>query len=224
MITLVFDTCFNKTYIVLKRDDDILSNIVIESTDSNYHSVYLIPKIRDILVENNLLMSDIDVIGVNIGPGSFTGIRAGITIARVLAQQANLKLVGVNSLHILSNLNITDKKTLVVTDARKNKVYFAMYNGREEIISPCLIEKDDLISKITDDVLVISDVSVSDFLKQNQIIALNYEAVDNNLGLYLSELVDYKLSNLNDDFHWAKVKPLYIQQPSITKPKEVKNV
>ncbi len=224
MITLVFDTCFNKTYIVLKRDDDILSNIVIESTDSNYHSVYLIPKIRDILVENNLLMSDIDVIGVNIGPGSFTGIRAGITIARVLAQQANLKLVGVNSLHILSKLNITDKKTLVVTDARKNKVYFAMYNGREEIISPCLIEKDDLISKITDDVLVISDVSVSDFLKQNQIIALNYEAVDNNLGLYLSELVDYKLSNLNDDFHWAKVKPLYIQQPSITKPKEVKNV
>ena len=224
MITLVFDTCFNKTYIVLKRDDDILSNIVIESTDSNYHSVYLIPKIRDILVENNLLMSDIDVIGVNIGPGSFTGIRAGITIARVLAQQANLKLVGVNSLHILSKLNITDKKTLVVTDARKNKVYFAMYNGREEIISPCLIEKDDLISKITDDVLVISDVSVSDFLKQNQIIVLNYEAVDNNLGLYLSELVDYKLSNLNDDFHWAKVKPLYIQQPSITKPKEVKNV
>lgn len=224
MITLVFDTCFNKTYIVLKRDDDILSNFVIESTDSNYHSVYLIPKIRDILVENNLLMSDIDVIGVNIGPGSFTGIRAGITIARVLAQQANFKLVGVNSLHILSKLNITDKKTLVVTDARKNKVYFAMYNGREEIISPCLIEKDDLISKITDDVLVISDVSVSDFLKQNQIIALNYEAVDNNLGLYLSELVDYKLSNLNDDFHWAKVKPLYIQQPSITKPKEVKNV
>lgn len=224
MITLVFDTCFNKTYIVLKRDDDILSNFVIESTDSNYHSVYLIPKIRDILVENNLLMSDINAIGVNIGPGSFTGIRAGITIARVLAQQANFKLVGVNSLHILSKLNITDKKTLVVTDARKNKVYFAMYNGREEIISPCLIEKDDLISKITDDVLVISDVSVSDFLKQNQIIALNYEAVDNNLGLYLSELVDYKLSNLNDDFHWAKVKPLYIQQPSITKPKEVKNV
>ena len=224
MITLVFDTCFNKTYIVLKRDDDILSNFVVESTDSNYHSVYLIPKIRDILVENNLLMSDINAIGVNIGPGSFTGIRAGITIARVLAQQANIKLVGVNSLHILSKLNITDKKTLVVTDARKNKVYFAMYNGREELISPCLIEKDDLISKITNDVLVISDVSISDFLKQNEIISLNYEAVDNNLGLYLSELVEYKLSNSNDDFHWAKVKPLYIQQPSITKPKEVKNV
>ena len=224
MITLVFDTCFNKTYIVLKKEEKILSNLVIESTDSNYHSVYLIPKIRDILKENKLLISDIDAIGVNIGPGSFTGIRAGITIARVLAQQANIKLVGVNSLHILSKLNVTDKKTLVVTDARKNNVYYAMYNGQDEIVSPCLIDKDDLISKISDDVLVISDFSISNFLKENEIISLNYEAVDNNLGLYLSELVSYRLVNSQDDFHWAKVKPLYIQQPSITKPKEVKNV
>ena len=44
---------FNKTYIVLKKGEEVLSNLVIESTDSNYHSVYLIPKIRDILKENN---------------------------------------------------------------------------------------------------------------------------------------------------------------------------
>ena len=224
MITLVFDTCFNKTYVVLKKDDEILSNLVIESTDSNYHSVYLIPKIRDVLKEHNLLVSDIDAIGVNVGPGSFTGIRAGITIARVLAQQAETKLVPVHSLNILSKLNVTDKKTIVVTDARKNKVYFAMYDGQEEIISPCLIEKDEIISKITDDVLVISDLSISNYLRENEIISLNYEAVDKNLGLYLSELVNYKLSNYQDDFHWAKVKPLYIQQPSITKPKELKDV
>ena len=224
MIKLVFDTCFNKTYVVLKKDDEILSNLVIESTDSNYHSVYLIPKIRDVLKEHNLLVSDIDAIGVNVGPGSFTGIRAGITIARVLAQQAETKLVPVHSLNILSKLNVTDKKTIVVTDARKNKVYFAMYDGQEEIISPCLIEKDEIISKITDDVLVISDLSISNYLRENEIISLNYEAVDKNLGLYLSELVSYKLTRSQDDFHWAKVKPLYIQQPSITKPKELKDV
>lgn len=224
MITLVFDTCFNKTYIVLKRDDEVLSNLVIESTDSNYHSVYLIPKIRDILVQNNLLMSNIDAIGVNIGPGSFTGIRAGITIARVLAQQVNAKLVGVNSLQILSMLNISTKKTIVATDARKNKVYYAEYKGNEEIVSPMLFEKEELLSKITEDVLVISDLSVSNYLKEHEIISLNYEAVDSNLGLYLSELVSSKLANLKQDFHWAKVKPLYIQQPSITKPKELKNV
>ena len=224
MITLVFDTCFNKTYIVLQKDGIVLSNLVIESTDSNYHSVYLIPKIRDILKENNLLISDIDAIGVNIGPGSFTGIRAGITIARVLAQQSDIKLVGINALHILSKLNITSKKTIVATDARKNKIYYAVYQNNNEIVAPELIEREELLNKITDEHFVIADNSISQYVISNEKFALNYEANDNNLGLYLSDLVNYYLNISEDDFHWAKIKPLYIQQPSITKPKEVKNV
>ncbi len=225
MISLVFDTCFNKTYILLRNDEELLANLVIESTDSNYHSVYLIPKIREILQEHNLLLSDVDAIGVNIGPGSFTGIRAGITIARVFAQQTGAKLVGINSLYILSKLNITDKKAIVVTDARKNKVYYAEYKGYEEIVAPVLIEKDDLISKLTGESFIIADSSISKYLALNEIFSLNYEANDNSLGRYLEDLVLYFLdNNPEDDFHWAKVKPLYIQQPSITKPKELKNV
>lgn len=223
MITLVFDTCFNKTYIVLRKDDNILENIVIESTASNYHSVYLIPKIRDLLKKHSMLVNNIDAIGVNIGPGSFTGIRAGITIARVIAQQANLKLVGVNSLQILSKLNKSDKNTVVVTDARKNKVYFGLYNKSEELTAPMLIDKDELLSKISDEV-VISDKNISEFLIQNGINAIKYEENDNELGLYLDELVYSSLKIKNDDFHWAKVKPMYIQPPSISKPKELKNV
>ena len=224
MITLAFDTCFNKTYIVLQKDGIVLSNLVIESTDSNYHSVYLIPKIRDILKENNLLISDIGAIGVNIGPGSFTGIRAGITIARVLAQQSDIKLVGINALHILSKLNITSKKTIVATDARKNKIYYAVYQNNNELVAPELIEREEILNKITDEHFVIADNSISQYVISNEKFALNYEANDNNLGLYLSDLVNYYLNISEDDFHWAKIKPLYIQQPSITKPKEVKNV
>ncbi|MBE7705126.1 MAG: tRNA (adenosine(37)-N6)-threonylcarbamoyltransferase complex dimerization subunit type 1 TsaB [Cyanobacteria bacterium SIG29] len=224
MITLVFDTCFNKTYIVLRKDDNILENLVIESTEDNYHSVYLIPRIRDILKKHSLLMNNIDYIGINIGPGSFTGIRAGITVARVFAQQANIKLVGINSLHILSKLNVSAKKTIVVTDARKNKVYYAEYNGNTELVSPMLIDKEELLNKITDDYLVVSDYSISKYLKENEVLSLNYESFDNKLGLYLDELVNYTIKTFPSDYHWAKVKPLYIQQPSITKPKEVKNV
>ena len=73
MKTLVFDTCFNKTYLVLKFDNNILASEIIDSTDTNYHSAYLIPKIRDVLKQNSLLIKDLDAIGVNIGPGSFTG-------------------------------------------------------------------------------------------------------------------------------------------------------
>ena len=223
MKTLVFDTCFNKTYMVLKVDESILASEIIDSTDTNYHSAYLIPKIRDVLKQNSLLIKDLDAIGVNIGPGSFTGIRAGITIARVLSQQANLKLVGVTSLEILSKLNKSDKKTIVVADARKNKVYYAEFENSKTIVEPMLVDKDELVEKITDKDLVIADSSISQFLNENSISNLNYEVSEENLGLFLSEIVSEKLT-LNDDYNWAKVKPLYIQKPSITKPKELKNV
>ena len=222
MLTLVFDTCFTKSYIVLKKDDCVLNSTIIESTDTNYHSVFLIPKIRDILKENNLLIKDLDAIGVNIGPGSFTGIRAGITIARVLAQQVNTKLVGVSSLEILSKLNTTNKKTIVVTDARKNNVYYSEYENASVVVQPCLIEKESLVERITPVCVVVSDSSINNYLAQNNISSIVYEDSTENLGLFLSDIVTSKLLNEQNDFNWAKIKPLYIQKPSITKPKEIK--
>lgn len=225
MKILVFDTCFNKTYIVLKENETVIASKVICSTEDNYHSVFLIPEIRNILKEQNILIKDLDAIGVNIGPGSFTGIRAGITIARVLAQQANLKLVGVESLKILSKLNKTDKDTIVLTDARKNKVYMALYNNKgNELISPQLTEKENITEYINNNVTVISDKAVNEYLKERNISSIIYEENDTEFGLYLAEIVSTELSEKNKDFNWAKVKPLYIQPPSITKPKELKNV
>lgn len=225
MLTLVFDTCFNKTYIVLKNNGEIVESKAIESNDSNYHSVYLIPELRNILQKNNILIRDLEAIGVNIGPGSFTGIRAGITIARVLAQQTQKKLVGVSSLHILSKINKSDKNSVVISDARKNKVYYAKYEGNTVITEPMLVEKDELINKLNNEnAIIIADNVYSAFLNENGIENINFENNDKDLGLYLSEIVEYKLQTEQNDFHWAKVKPLYIQPPSITKPKEVKNV
>ena len=224
MKTLVFDTCFNKTYIVLSDNEKIIKSEIIESDEKNYHSAYLIPKIRDILCANNLLVKDINAIGVNIGPGSFTGIRAGITIARVLAQQFNIKLIGTTSLEILSHINKEKTHTTVVLDARKNKVYFGEYQQNKTLLPPCLKDKEELISDLKQNTFIISDSSIGDFLKQTGVNSLNYEEANDNLGLYLSEIV---YSNLNDnaqDYNWAKVKPLYIQKPSITKPKEKSNV
>ncbi len=225
MLTLVFDTCFNKTYIVLKNNGEIVESKAIESNDTNYHSVYLIPELRNILQKNNILISDLDAIGVNIGPGSFTGIRAGITIARVLAQQTQKKSVGVSSLQILSKLNKSDKNSVVISDARKNKVYYAKYAGNTVITEPMLVERDELISKLSNEnAIIIADNVYSCYLNENGIENINFENNDKDFGLYLSEIVEYKLQTEQNDFHWAKVKPLYIQPPSITKPKEVKNV
>ena len=224
MLVLSFDTCFNKTYIVLRRGNEILANEVISSTEKEYHSVFLIPKIRDILQANNLLIKDLSAISVNIGPGSFTGIRASITIARVLCQQANIKLIGVPSLQILSYLNKSDKITNVILDARKNKVYFGKYLNGKILQEPKLIEIDNILAEIEEDSIVVSDTKMSEILQEKQINSIVYEQNDGELGLYLSSISYDMLLNSSDDFNWAKVKPLYIQPPSITKSKECKNV
>ena len=121
MITLAFDTCLDKMYAVLKKDGEIISSRIVENKDNKYHSAFLISTLQEIMSENNIKPQDIDLIGVNIGPGSFTGIRACVTVARVMAQQLNCKAVGVSSLEILSK--ISDNNPLVALDARKNCVY-----------------------------------------------------------------------------------------------------
>ena len=119
MKILTFDTSLDKTYVTLSENEKILADIIVENHDEKYHSAYLIPTIVNILKNNNILMKDINVIGTNVGPGSFTGIRACVTVARVFAQQLNIPLVGVSSLEILSHINTSGSKTAVVLDARK---------------------------------------------------------------------------------------------------------
>ncbi len=224
MKILVFDTCFNKTYIVFKDNDKIVENKAISSTDADYHTAFLIPEIRNILKDNNILLKDIDCIGVNTGPGSFTGIRAGITIARVFAQQADIKLAGVCSLEILSKLNNTGKPVITAVDARKNKVYFAKYGADSVLIEPMLLDKDLLIQNITKDDFVITDSPTGGYLKRSNIEFLNYEQNDEKLGLYLMETVCKRLKSGSGKYNWADVKPLYLQPPSVSKPKEAGNV
>lgn len=77
--------------------------------------------------ENNIEPKDLDAIGTNVGPGSFTGIRACTTVARMMAQQLDIKACGISSLEILEQINPTQKPTMVALDARKIvHTYFIM--------------------------------------------------------------------------------------------------
>ena len=198
MITLAFDTCLDKMYAVLKKDGEIISSRIVENKDNKYHSAFLISTLQEIMSENNIKPQDIDLIGVNIGPGSFTGIRACVTVARVMAQQLNCKAVGVSSLEILSK--ISDNNPLVALDARKNCAYL-YYNGEIKGAVP-IEEVKNIISKgnyqvITDD-------------KLNPILGgISYQSNDFPLGEILAELAEKK----DDDGNWRKLKPLYIQPP-----------
>lgn len=198
MITLAFDTCLDKMYAVLKKDGEILASKVVENTGNKYHSAFLISTLQEIMSLNDVKPQDVNLIAVNIGPGSFTGIRACVTVARVMAQQLDCKAVGVSSLEILSRL--ADKNPLVALDARKDSAYL-YYDG--EIRGAIRLEEvQEIIKKgeysvITDDKL------------QPIFGGTSYQQITCQLGEILADIAE----NKNAEGNWRKLKPLYIQPP-----------
>lgn len=201
---LVFDTCLDKMYVALANEDKLLSSKIVTNKDNKYHSAFLISTIKEILKENNLTPKDINSIGTNVGPGSFTGIRACTTVARMMAQQLGINAIGISSLEILEKLNTTTKPTIVALDARKNSAYLNI-NGeikgaiQLEEIKEILSQQDYFL--ITDDKL------------QNTLGGISYQQEEYPLGEILAKLAHEKLKTT--DAKWQDLKPLYIQPPPV---------
>ena len=224
MKILTFDTSLDKTYVTLSDNGVFLADEIIENHNEKYHSAFLIPTIVSILKNNKLTMQDIDVIGTNIGPGSFTGIRACVTVARVMAQQLDIPLVGVSSLEILSKINNSLKKTVVVLDARKQQFYTAIYENGKEVQQPKLTPKEDLLKLSFENSCVISDEVSHEVLKEISVDTQIYTRINADLGKYLNNLVSQKISAAQkDEYLWAKLKPLYLQAPPVTISAKNKN-
>ena len=219
MYLLAFDTSLNKTYIALGCDGQIVNSQVVESKDGIYHSEFLTEKIKEILSDNSLKITDIGAVITNVGPGSFTGIRTCNTVARMLGQQLDVDVVGVSSLEILSSLNDSEKESLCLMDARKHKAYAAIYSGAVEILPPSALEIDEAIKIASDNkYFVIADTKISAILKENGIESLNYEETNYDLGRNLLKL-GYEHLKRGGNFNFALLMTLYFQAPSITMPK-----
>ena len=206
MKLLAFDTCLDKTYVTL-YDGINFNNKVILSTGENYHSAFLISTIVEVLKEHNYTPNDLDYIATDIGPGSFTGIRACTTVARMLAQQLNIGLVGVSSLEILSK--ILGSSDIVALDARKNKAY--LYD--KEILGAIELEKTCELIKGK---RVITDNSLMEMLKEFSSDTVSYQQNDYPLGEILAKTAIEKIKS-GADTDWRKLKPLYIQPPPVFK-------
>lgn len=217
MKILTFDTSTETMYVTLGNDSDVEAYKIIETTEKSYNSAHLIPVIIELLQNQNLTMENIEAIGVNVGPGSFTGIRASATVAKVMAQQLDIPVVGVSSMEIYSLLNKTDKDSLCLLDARREKAYMAVYGKNNT--EPYAIEYENAIEYAkNNNFFIISDKKMSEILKESGLETLNLFEVKENLGLFLTKLT-YKYLQQSNPFKWHDLKPLYIQPPPISAAK-----
>lgn len=155
MIALSVDTSGDRLAVTLtgKVNDEIYLNDAMLK-----HSITLMPSIEKILVRNNLTLSDIDVFAAVIGPGSFTGIRIGVSTAKALAFATGKKVLSVTAFDLLAYNGVADKK-LCVIDALHGNFYACGYEAEKVILKPCFIPLAE-VKKMSAEYKVISDKSV----------------------------------------------------------------
>ncbi len=130
MIWLGIETSNSPLSIAIVKDGQTLVEIVqnIKLT----HSVTAMPVIEELLAKVNIKPNEIDAIAVSEGPGSYTGIRIGVTIAKTLAWSLKKPLVGVSSLKVIAaNANLFNGLVCSLFDARRQNVYAGVYRGQQ---------------------------------------------------------------------------------------------
>ena len=109
------------------------------------HSVTMFDSIKRILDKASLSINDISLIGVGVGPGSFTGVRIAVSTARMIAQILDIPLVGVTTQDIFaaSAGSNNENKVLVAFDAKKSRVFGALYRFTKAPCMETLIDAGD---------------------------------------------------------------------------------
>ena len=115
----------------LLENDKLIKEEIIE--DENTHSVKLMPLVDKLLSESKTKISDIDLFACYVGPGSFTGIRIGVSTIKAFLDVTNKKAVGITSLEALTYNIETDEIVCSLIDAKNENVYCGFFKKENEI-------------------------------------------------------------------------------------------
>ena len=113
------------------------------------HARELMPAVAAVLEDAGLELPELDAIAVGVGPGSFTGLRIGVSTARALARSSGLELRPVSSLDALA-AGIPGNSRLPVLDAKRGEVFCALYGGGERRWDPFVARPEDLAARVRD--------------------------------------------------------------------------
>lgn len=141
MLVLSMDTSSKTVCVGLIKDNENLCNFTLSGT--KFHSESLIDMIEEVLNQQNLRINDVDLFVVGNGPGSFTGLRIALTVAKTFAQTLNKPVVAVSSLEAYAYHFKGRKKVIPIIDARRSRAFYGIYNTESEID---IIKEDSLSS------------------------------------------------------------------------------
>ena len=167
MKVLYIDTSNDFLYSGIVINDKLVSEV-----KKNYEkdlSKEALPKVIELFDKANITPKDLDKIIVVNGPGSFTGIRIGITIAKTIAWALNIKITPISGLTAMAISCDKDSYKMPLIDARRGFIYGAIYDKENKVvIEDSHIYLQDLLNKSKDfnDVVVITNNNIDTNLEK----------------------------------------------------------
>ena len=219
MKMLFIDTSLKDVSIATYESSKLLS--VISECIPNMHSIYTIPYIDRCLTESKIDKKEVEKIIVINGPGSFTGIRIGISTVKAIAESLNIPVVAVSSLEGLAyNINSSECICSLI-DARNNQVYCGLFDSNHTLIGNYMADDINAVLKVINqakNVTFVGDgavahkdlLNISDFKSDNLLHAKNINLcafdkfskgeilnADSILPMYLRKSQAERMRNLN---------------------------
>ena len=143
MYKLLLDSSNKFLSVGLSKDGKVVDKICYEAWQRQ--SEMMVTEVDNILKRNGIEKSQLDGVIVGVGPGSYTGVRIGVTIAKTIAYALKIKLYGKSSLSLLKHGEIP---TICVFNARSGRSYFGVYQGQKVLEKDVVTENEKVLDYI----------------------------------------------------------------------------
>lgn len=176
MKILAIDTSSKICSVSILEDKKVI--IEKHNDDEKTHSQKLMPLIAEILKQQNINLDDINLLACCQGPGSFTGIRIGISTVKAFSDVKNIPIIGITSLESLAYNIKTDGLIASIIDAKHDNVYFALYRLKNNSyslihspISDTIFNVIKILKNYPDEITFVGDGTIS----HSQLIETNLQ-------------------------------------------------
>lgn len=210
MNILAIDTSTMISTVTIASDGEIIGDFNVNQQKT--HSESLVPMIESLLDLLGMDIKDIDSFVISQGPGSFTGLRIGMTIAKTLAQANDKVLIPVSTLLALANNSSSDRLKVPMIDARGNRIYGAVYDKDfNEVIKEDLYTIDvfsKLVNDLNNEVELIGEVAskYEDFFSNGRTLPFSF---NNCIG---KSLIKIGLETCDQSYNLYELSPNYLRK------------
>ena len=143
MFTILLDSSNTSLTVGLAKDDVLLESISYEAWQSQ--SEHMVPELDRLLKKYSVKNEEIDSVAVAIGPGSYTGVRIALTIAKTIAVALGTKIYAISSLKCQKDCK---NPSICVINARSGRSYFGVFEDEKVIVDDCILTNDKVIEYI----------------------------------------------------------------------------